>query len=390
MKPHLSPLGIVACNGLAAALLVGCAPVNLDATYGQRRGAEGGLSVNGTAVLADLFSQAGHRVQVWWRLSPKLQPADVIVWAPDDFQPPTPEQRAYLENWLSEQAGRTLVYIGRDYDAATSYWEQMQLDAPAGQALEIARRLATAQAQHAARKAAVPRNESCDWFRLRAGSRRKVNSLQGPWAAGVDAEESDIEIATRLEPPNPEDLRLWAARQEYAWRAVPQQQPLLSSGKDVLVHQIRLGSGETNQILIVANGSFLLNLPLVNRQHRLLAAQLVEACGPPGRVMFLESGPGGPEVLDREAQVSYPTGLEMFAVWPLGVITLHLAALGLVVCFALFPQLGRLHDPESGTRADFSQHIDALAELIEQTGDRGFAQRCLEDYHRQNSAWSPP
>ncbi|HUG66327.1 MAG TPA: hypothetical protein VMM76_01170, partial [Pirellulaceae bacterium] len=63
-------------GSLALAVLcfgVGCRPSDIASTYGQRRGSEGGPSVNGTAVLAGMFAEAGHRVSSWSRLSPKLE-----------------------------------------------------------------------------------------------------------------------------------------------------------------------------------------------------------------------------------------------------------------------------------------------------------------------------
>ena len=64
---------------------------------GSRRGTPGKASVNGTAVLAGMFEEAGHRVVTASRLSPTLDRMDVIVWAPDDFRPPSEEVSAYLE-----------------------------------------------------------------------------------------------------------------------------------------------------------------------------------------------------------------------------------------------------------------------------------------------------
>ena len=43
-------------------LLSGCGDERIDTTYGRRSGIIGKDSVNGTAVLAGLFSRAGHRV----------------------------------------------------------------------------------------------------------------------------------------------------------------------------------------------------------------------------------------------------------------------------------------------------------------------------------------
>ena len=115
---------------------IGCAPTDIASTYGERRGSEGGPSVNGTAVLAGMFEEAGHRVSSWSRLSPKLEECQTIVWFPDDFAPPTVEQRDFLEWWLYNETGRTVVYVGRDFDATPAYWRQILPIAPPEQKME--------------------------------------------------------------------------------------------------------------------------------------------------------------------------------------------------------------------------------------------------------------
>src|SRR5688572_19345614 len=74
---------------LVGALLTWRRDEQLPSIYGRRRGTEAGRSVNGTAVLAELFRSAGHRVTTMNRFSPKVHSFDVIVWVPDDFKPPT-------------------------------------------------------------------------------------------------------------------------------------------------------------------------------------------------------------------------------------------------------------------------------------------------------------
>ena len=138
MQPHLTgvwqavrsrtaapPRGAGCLGALALwLLLAGCSPQNIDDAYGKRRGAVGGASVNGTAVLAEMFRAAGHRVISWRRLSPKLYGFDILVWVPDDDHPPELPQRQFLEDWLGRRGGRTLVYVGHDYDAAVDYWQK--------------------------------------------------------------------------------------------------------------------------------------------------------------------------------------------------------------------------------------------------------------------------
>ena len=136
--------------------LIGCgSPAELEVTYGQRR-AEAGRSVNGTSVLADMFDEAGFKVYSWKNLTPQLQRYDVIVWAPDDFGLPNSEVVEFFEEWLASADGKTLVYIGRDYDAAAPYWESVMSSAPAEQRVELRRRRARAAAQHDAQRLSMP------------------------------------------------------------------------------------------------------------------------------------------------------------------------------------------------------------------------------------------
>src|SRR5262245_41681007 len=112
---------------VALALFVcGCAAEDIETAYGHRGGLEGGQSVNGTAVLSDLFSAAGHRVETRHALSPSVQGADTIIWVPDSFQAPSDRVCDWLEEWLTDGDGRTLVYVGRDFDAAPLYWQKIQ------------------------------------------------------------------------------------------------------------------------------------------------------------------------------------------------------------------------------------------------------------------------
>src|SRR3954468_23468410 len=61
----------------------------LSTKYGQRRGTGAADSVNGTAVLAELFELQKHRVNTATQLSRRLDMYQTIVWAPDDFGSPS-------------------------------------------------------------------------------------------------------------------------------------------------------------------------------------------------------------------------------------------------------------------------------------------------------------
>ncbi|MEO8497144.1 MAG: DUF4350 domain-containing protein [Planctomycetota bacterium] len=379
----------------------GCRPSDITTTYGQRRGSDGGSSVNGTAVLAGMFAEAGHRVSTWRRLSPKLEQCQTIVWFPDDFEPPTVAQRDFLEWWLFNEPGRTVVYVGRDFDATSVYWKHVLPGAPPEQKLEVMRREATAQASHDAARSRMPDADLAEWFSVyRDEPYRKVDTLAGPWSENVDAAKTDIELEGRLEVPGAADIKAWVDRSDNNWEGTPVFTPLLESDTDAIAYQISFDEWDDSKIIVINNGSFLLNLPLVNHEHRKLAGHLVSACGE-GRVVFLESGSGGPTVYDKEPGTEIPTGFEVFTVWPLGYIVMHLTVLGILCCVAIYPIFGRpktapgsassritlasdntdSEDAATVVRADFGKHIDALGELLELTEDRQYARDRVSYYH---------
>ena len=185
--------------------------------------------------------------------------------------------------------------------------------------------------------------------------------------------------------------------------------PLLEADEGLVLGRLEVGRG---QIFVAANGSFLLNATLVNREHRKLAGKLVDAIGPAGRdVVFLESrrlgvdqsaGPGGglpfnpfdmqsdsgssaprQQASDDESLVRHddpppavvPNGLELLLIWPTNWILLHFALVGILYCLWKLP-IFRLPRPEEpSASADFGRHVDAVAALLQRTAHRRYASR---------------
>ena len=337
----------------------------IDTIYGRRQGPAAGTSVNGTAVLARMFQEAGHTVFSRGLLSPKLhRRADCIVWFPDDFKPPAEEVRTWLEWWLEEEPGRTLIYVGRDFDAGWWYWRKIEPDASPDQLPRIRERKSAAQLEFLAERSQIPDWEDCGWFAVEGRRRpREVRSLGGDpeWLAGIDPARLEIELAGRVLPSPYADL-------------------LLESEGDMLVS---IEPWNESQAIVVANGSFLLNLPLVNHEHRKLAGKLVRAVGPPRKtVVFLESGAGGPSVYDRDPTARSPTGLEIFHIWPTNWILLHLAVAGIIFCFARYPIFGRPRPLGPEGTSDFGEHVRALGELFQRSRDRDYATARLSHYQQ--------
>jgi hypothetical protein len=346
----------------------------LPTAYGRRRGStEFVRSVSGTSVLADMFKKAGHRTTSWTRLSPRLDDYDVIVWAPDDFAAPTKEQREFLEDWLANgEGGRTVIYIGRDYNAPSAYWASVLPTAPEEDQDEIRLRLARAKSQWSRERAKMSAKEYARWFTIKRNfPYRQVRTLEGPWAKDIDASKCEISLEGRLDIPMQADR---AATDPPLLANVPER--LLTSSGDILAMRLTDPAWGDGQVIIIANGSWLLNYPLVNHEHRKLAARLVNECSPAGRVAFIESGPGGPSVLAKE-----PTsGEEPWPPFPLNVILVQAMIVGILFCLARFPIFGRPRDLPSEPSADFGKHVAALGELLARSEDRSYAQARLQQY----------
>ena len=346
----------------------------LPTAYGRRRGREHAKSASGTVVLAEMFKSAGHKVTTYTRLSPRLKETDIIVWAPDDFAPPLKEQREFLEKWLSEGGGgRIVVYIGRDFDSASAYWNKTRPTAPPEDAAEVQRRLARAKADYASERAAMPVKGYARWFTAkRDGQRRDVRTLQGPWADGIDASKCEITLHGRLDIPAPADKG--ASDPD-----IPANfEPLLTSEGDTLAMRVTdEGKWGDGQVIVLANGSWVLNYPLINHEHRKLAARLVNECGSAGKVGFVESTSGGPPVLDKEPAAA---DNEPWPPWPLNAILFHATVLGILFCLARSPIFGRPQDLPPEPASDFGKHVDALGQLLARSRDPHYAQTRLQQY----------
>jgi hypothetical protein len=451
-----SRIALLLASAAAALGLAGCGGEGeLNTEYGVRRSPRGAGSVSGVGVLADMFEQRGHRVSTFRHLSPKIRENDVIIWAPDDLTPPSEEVRTFLEDWLYARDGRTLVYIGRDYFPELDYWKAVRKGASPELVETVQRRLARASLERDSRREALPEKgpKYARWFTLVPKPARQVRQVSGEWVerlrrqgTPIDEEKLDIRLAARLRPPTPKEMSDKKEQDQLVFKE------LLTSDGDALVYRVGFaegfvppspeaeeeddgsedepddvdyyyddeplfedeyefefddyGYGEAkprtpdSQILVAANGSFLLNLPLVNPQHRLLAGELIEQCEyrEELQVAVLETGAQGAPVYLEEPN-PLPSYLKLLTVWPLNVILLHALALGILVCFFFAPIFGRPIDrriqtvvegrpifvsigSETTGPSDFGRHIEALGELMSRTGDVQYAHARLQHYEQ--------
>lgn len=381
-----------------ALLLAGCGQV--DDTYGRRSGA-GGTSYAGTAVFGELVRSAGHRVSSWSRISPKLEDYDVIVWFPDDLSPPQLHQRAALQDWLANGSERILIYVGRDFNDRDAYLQAAQRAAPAEQVWELERRRAEARSQFGVRRTEQPDNEYARWFTIERNlAPRRVTSFESDYAWEADGSQVDITLVSRLRPPTPADLAFIPttppmpagmpnfssevndARLMAEDRNLPDCDVLLTASGEPLIWSAWHADWGDSQVIVVANSAFLLNLSLVNHEHRRLADQLIAQLPAQANVVFLESGPGGPPVHDFEGSQGSPTGLGLFLTWPLGLVLTHVVALGIIACFMMFPIFGRPQGEQAGGASDFGRHVAAVGELLTRANSQQYVLERLRHYHQ--------
>jgi hypothetical protein len=376
-RRHSALRGLASVTILLCLCIAGCnrPSDDIETEYGERN--EGLLesSVNGYSVLAGMFAKAGHTVSRRSGLSPGLKEvADVIVYAPDDFAPPEQSVIDWFKTWLSEKEGRTLVYIGRDFDAAPVYWRKIRPQVSPKEQLEVDRRLREAEADFRARRSVV-KGAECEWFDIYTGApHRDVRTLAGPWA-DVDPAKIEIELNSRIE--RPDNIR--------------DRENLLESEQDVLVLREWYMVGKyrryeldepRSQLITVVNGSFLVNLQLVNKEHRKLAARLIDSVGKPGRVVFIESDEAT-RIRDADGSGDSQETASMtdvFGVWPLSVILLQWAVVLALFCFSRWAIFGPPRDPPPPPSSDFSRHVGALAETWELTRDSSYAQSRWQYY----------
>lgn len=345
----------------------------LNTGYGRRTGADYRASVNGTLVFSEMFRQSGRNVTSIEKLSPKLRKYSTIVWFPDDFGVPTVDQRQWLEQWLSEGNNRTLIYVGRDYDAATAYWTRVLPTAPPGQAAEIKRKLADAKSKFAEQRARLPKDAYSRWFIVREVAPRKVTTVDGSWAEGIDEKQLDIVINSRLAETAEKD------RPKDDSTPIPDFESLLSSGGDALIYKAEMNGdwGYQGKIIVVTNGSMLLNYPLINKENRKIAGQLIAECAPDGDVAFLESGRGGPSIEKKSSEKpdrEWP--------FPMNAIVFHLVMLSIVFCLARSAIFGRARELPADSPSDFGKHISALGKLMQRTKDQAYAYARLQQYRQ--------
>ena len=301
-----------------------------------------------------MLRQRGHEVRPAIRLTEELSEwaQGIVRFAPYPG-PPEEKEAEWYRQWLAGDHQRWLIYVVRDFDTQVEYWTQVRdgiskTADPERYNEAEAKRVAAAiettsppdKAENSQPKKPKPTGNPHDWFKTEAVSPapKICTKLEGPWAKDIDAAAAGLSLHDAVISDDRSVL-------------------LSSEGKPLVLDKSAVFAGN---ILIIANGSFLLNEALVKPARRPLALRVAEW---PDRelqqIAMLES--------------SYVTSdeEETTTLWKLiermlsfRWVAIQMAIAGVFAALARAPRLGRPRpDPPSGADRP-AAHAEALGALL--------------------------
>lgn len=416
-------------------LLTGCTR-GLTPEYGPSKGTRGVKGINGFGTLRKSFESYGWNTRDVTRLSERLQSLDAIVWIPTTHEAVEGNAVRWMHDWLGDKP-RTLIYIIPDEGNEARYWEQARDLAPPHQRLEYRRRNARAitELMNGPYGGASAGSEEIDrlWFKARmlrnprprwqifphstvttyapAGTAAAPPTTaffpSADWTeGGYELGDSDLQMqpllndsdgnpfAVRIFTPDSEpevDPALLAELNE-EWmdeQWLEESERMEASQAARLRNRRRSGYGiGDSEIIVVAGGSPVTNFGMVTDEGRqlakLLLAESAKRADPTKpRVGFITSGFSGVPVSSPNDQPQMASGMELLIVWPLSIITIHLAVMGIIACMILLPIFGRPRKLREKTNSDFADHINAVAALLHRTNGEHYARQRISEYFRK-------
>ncbi len=412
-----SSLGLlILCVGFIGA--AGCSST-VTQDYGTSEGLSARSSPGGLSIFREMVETRRMKTYTVRSLSPaNMMRLNTIVWCPDHFATHDKETYVWLQTWMS-QGEKTLVYIGRDFSPHAAYWqavaEQTSGDSAKVADHDIARDQAAYEQSLVDGKRRSVRSRLlmpwCKWD-LSWSSDKKIEDFSGPWAKSLETSESRIVLRSGPEPlrvaelntlktemdwesqlplatpqgvgyekqwmPNDSSLRDVANRLDAS--QLPRWTTLLASSDQVPILSLaNAGSVADSRVLSISNHSLLCNFSMISPMHRGLALQVIDQFAS-GGVGFI-SGERDPLIRDDQGE-DQQRGFEMLTVWPLNVVTIHAAFLGIAIIIAAFPIFGRPKRLPGSSTSDFGMHIDAVGEMMQRSGDSVFAIQMIAEYFR--------
>ena len=374
-----------------------------DFTYGK----SADQSVNGLSVFANLLRERGHTVSRKRRLTKRVDKFDTIVWAPDNERFPPENVAAWIEQWMGKSTSKVLIYVGRSYDATLPYYQGKFDNATIENRDQWQRELAEQVMQKRRydydydwRFPTGTDPPDAFWFE-RYDKEPKVDAskIGGPWASDIDSTAIDLDCDQLLKPL--EDYNIEEATPvldietddgeadyyEYSYQddefredEIKVKHLLTVDGKP-FAFELSTDENPGRKVIIISNGSFLLNFPLMQPENQKLASKVADEAI--GDVVFLESDYRWPRV---GGQANDPA---LRWTWigqaPMNYIVPHFLFWGVLYCFAFYPNFGRpkrvqFHPPKA-----FRSHVQAVAAILRRSKEKSWARQLVDMWLKRNN-----
>jgi hypothetical protein len=388
--------GVCVC----ALLLVQTGCFETDFTYGKA----GDKSVNGVSVFTNLLRDRGHTVSRARRLSKRTERYDTIFWAPDNSTLPPENVVAWLEDWLSRGKPRVVIYVGRSYDGKADFYrgkvESASPDARENWQRELGDVLIDDN-QVVDWRATIGATDEPWWFEQSEEVATELDDLGGPWAKDIDSSAVEIECSSLLKPLDdysdperqPELVIDFGAGDKgshffsdemFREHGLEVKELLTVDGQPFAFEISSSQSKSGSKLIVISNGSFLLNYPLLYPENRKLASRVADEVV--GDVVVLESGWTWPRI--GGAANDPALRWTWIGQAPMNYIVPHFLFWGVLYCFVFFPNFGRpkriqFHPPKA-----FRSHVKAVGSILGRSKEKSWARSMVDTWLQRNKTKS--
>ncbi len=325
-------------------------------------------SVNGISVFAEMLRSYGCDVKNYQNLTYATDQADLVIWIPDRLDAPNREEFEMIVDRYRENNWTTFMIVGRDYDAAVDYWQTVIELLPEDQRGRGQDQLNREMFNWKSMRGRTGRRDTTDLMRYRVRDRwEPATRISGELAEGVNGSETGI-VLTGEPDFNRHYSRFYV-------------EELLTVDGEGFVFSMEQSSAPYLDFLFVSNGSLLLNLPLVNKENRKIAQNLIEYIDPID-VVILQSG--STDITEGSPEVEKTSFWQWMGVGPFRWIIPHMMLLGILYCFCYFPIFGRARKLPPAKVSSFATHLQAVGALLEKTGKKQHARDMIENYKKRS------
>jgi hypothetical protein len=213
------------------------------------------------------------------------------------------------------------------------------------------------------------------------------------------ASEDGVPLAIRL-TSNPNQTRVWHRYEDrVAAGAFDSDAPVIPDstfgpGPNSVTPQATgtpTGMIGQSEVIVIAGGALINNFAVLKYERpqgrelvrRLITEMAQRTVNDPPRAGLIHSDSGGLEIDSEDEKPSVGLGSEWLTIWPISLVTLHMALIGVIACLVMLPIFGRARRDRDEASSDFADHIRAVAQLMRRTGGEATARAKIRDYFRK-------